>query len=238
MNKSLIVKQTQEEALDAATGIITDALSEAGKIFHLAVSGGGTAVLLFNRLATAIPAPDIPRLQLWWVDERCVSPEDDQSNYGHALKTLIRPLQLPDSNVHRMHGETDPEIEANRYSRLLEEQLPFRKGLPAFDMIFLGMGEDGHTASLFPGDESAFTAEEPVTTARHPVSGQMRITLTPACINNAGTVFFLVTGEGKSETLEKVFYNIEKPPLPAARIRPENGELIWIMDTAAAKKME
>lgn len=239
MDKTIIIKVTTEEALTATAGLITDSLSEADGDFHFAVSGGGTAILLFEKLRKfRISRKDIKKLHLWWVDERCVPPEDDQSNYGQALTSLIRPLRIPGENIHRMRGEAVPAEEKARYADELQTMLSGRDSRPVFDLIFLGMGEDGHTASVFPGNEGIFAESGAVATATHPQSGQERITLTPACINAAKRVFFLITGSGKAETLENVFYNKEEPLLPAARIRPESGELVWIIDGEAAARLE
>jgi len=239
MEKNIIIKEDPSAAAQAAVELITRGLNSSQREYHLAISGGGTALLLFQALLKQeMHGKNLNKLRLWWVDERCVAPDDSESNYGHALKNLVHPLGIPEEQLYRIQGEGDPAEEAARYAALLKERLPERNRLPVLDMIFLGMGEDGHTASVFPDDWAIFSSDAAVETARHPQCGQQRITLTPACINNAGLIFFLITGSGKAGTLERVLFSRIEPPLPAGRISPTQGRLIWIIDSAAAGRLE
>lgn len=204
--------------------------------FYLAVSGGSTPKVLFERLAQAPFREEIlwQFLHIFWVDERCVPPEDEESNYGMTKKTLLDKVNIPTENIHRMKGESDPESEVLRYAEEIKQHLPVKLGLPSFDWILLGMGSDGHTASLFPGKELSMTAESITGTAIHPQSGQNRITLTSNVINNAAEISFLVTGKDKSDIFSRIIKK-EKgyENYPAAIISPEHGTLEWLIDTDA-----
>jgi len=171
---------------------------------------------------------DWNNVNFFWVDERCVPPDEIESNYGMTKKILLNNISIPDSNVNRMKGEDNPESEATLYSQLLKKRLPSRNGYPEFDLIILGMGNDGHTASIFPDQMYLLNADEVCAVARQPQTGQKRITITGKVINNAERVFFIVNGEGKSKVLNEV---LEKEgdymKYPASHVQPEDGVLKW-----------
>jgi 6-phosphogluconolactonase len=173
-------------------------------------------------------------LQIFWVDERCVPPDDPESNYGMTKKILLDNVNIPPENIHRMAGENNPDSEISRYAEEIKSVVPSRLGLPSFDMILLGMGADGHTASLFPGGKLLSSAENICGSAVHPASGQKRVTLTRDLINNANNILFLVTGKDKAETFTEI---INKTPdakrYPAAGINPLNGRIEWLVDSQA-----
>ena len=123
-------------------------VSKAGKPVHIALSGGSTPLAIFKQLALATNADEWSNVHLYWGDERCVPPEDLESNYGAAFNALLEPLGLHRNQIHQMMGEEDPEQEAERYSKLLLDQLPVEDGKPVFDWVWLGLGSDGHTASI------------------------------------------------------------------------------------------
>lgn len=210
------------------------------KRFDIALSGGSTPEMLFQHLSrdyqTAIPWE---RIHFWWGDERCVAPDHPDSNYGMTARNLFSHIQVPEENIHRILGENDPEQEAERYGNELKEQLSSPNGWPVFDLIILGMGNDGHTASIFPHQIELLQSPQICAVAIHPESGQKRITITGEVINSAHKVFFLVTGKNKAERISQIMNTPEDAVnLPAFHIAPEQGELIWYLDQDAGKNIE
>ncbi len=205
--------------------------------FDIALSGGKTPRLLFEKLAeTNSSEINWSRIHFWWGDERCVSPESADSNYRLAFDHFLSKISIPMENIHRIMGENDPEEEALRYSEAIRNSLNFRGEWPVFDLIILGLGDDGHTASIFP-DQLELIDEPRICVATvHPLSGRNRITLTGKVLNNASRIFFLVTGETKSMRISEIMNNNEAAKLlPANYILPENGTLIWFLDSDAAR---
>jgi len=210
-----------------------------GRPFHVALSGGSTPLAIFRKLKDAFPPEEWSGTCLWWGDERCVPPDDPDSNYGNAKKLLIDPLQLPAEQVFRIRGEEDPREEAHRYGKLLLDRLPLENGIPVFDWIWLGLGTDGHTASLFPGEPSLWHAPVPCTVASHPLTGQVRITLTGRLINAARRVTFLVTGIDKAPVVKEILHKEGRfREYPAALVNPVSGELEWYLDSGAASMLQ
>jgi 6-phosphogluconolactonase len=208
--------------------------------FNLLLSGGSTPIALFKRLSKKYAASvDWDRVHLWWGDERCVPPDNENSNFKQAFHYLISKISIPETNIHRIKGENDPEQEAIRYAGEIEQNLNFRGDNPVFDLVLLGLGEDGHTASIFPDELELFEDERICAVATHPLSGQKRITITGKVLNNANRVFFLVTGAGKAQRLSEIMNDEEAAKLlPAYYISPTNGDLIWFVDEAAAQKIK
>jgi len=198
---------------------------------NIAVSGGSTPRLLFSILSEVYGEKiNWPKVSLFWVDERCVPPTDDQSNYKMTVEHLLNAVNIPVDNIHRIHGENDPENEAIRYSRIIENSLPIVGGVPVYDIVLLGMGDDGHTASIFPPDIALLKSSKTCAVGTHPSSGQKRITLTGKVINAAKQVHFLVAGEGKRKVVSEIFNAISiGQKYPAAFI----NNATWWMDKAA-----
>jgi 6-phosphogluconolactonase len=215
------------------------ALTRENETLSVALSGGSTPKILFDFLA-ANHSDDInwSGVHLYWGDERCVAPDDSESNYKMTVDHLLSKIDIPAENIHRVLGETNPVTEAMNYSRQINENLPSVNGLPQFDLIILGMGGDGHTASIFPHEIELLNAENTCEVATHPESGQKRITLTGNVINNAKEICFLVTGAGKTEKIDEIFHQTgDWKTYPASYIKPETGKLTWFMDEAAASKI-
>jgi 6-phosphogluconolactonase len=147
---------------------------------------------------------------------------------------LLNVLKIPDHLVFRMMGENDPVREATRYSGVLAENLPAESGWPAFDLLLLGLGSDGHTASLFPGDNKTLESGNLCEVAIHPQTAQKRITLTLPVINHAGNILFLVTGKEKAEIISTIFRNKRHTNLPASLVQPAFGNVTWLLDQEAA----
>jgi 6-phosphogluconolactonase len=205
------------------------------KFFTIALSGGSTPELLFQILGEKY-AETIPwqYVHFFWGDERCVPSGNIESNFGMAREKLLSKIEIPAINVHRIKGEDDPEGEARRYSEEIALFTLSREGIPSFDLILLGLGEDGHTVSIFPGHLDLFNSDKICEVATHPASQQKRITFTGRVLNNATAVTFLVSGEKKAAVVEKMFKN---DPLalnyPASYVVPVHGSLTWLIDQRA-----
>lgn len=207
--------------------------------FDIALSGGNTPKGLFKKLSKNY-SELIPwsRIHFWWGDERCVSPNDEESNYKMTNDYLFSKISIPKENIHRIRGEENPEKEANRYSDEIDGQLNHRGKNPVFDLLILGIGDDGHTASIFPNELELFENDKICSVTQHPTTGQNRITITGRVLNNATRIFFLVTGENKSSRISEIMNDNEAAKLlPAYYISQKNGELIWFLDEAAASKI-
>lgn len=202
------------EAAHALTKALLLEINASGrKNFHLAISGGNTPVGLF-RLWAEDYKNTIPwtRLHLYWADERCVSPEDSDSNYGMTKRVLLDKVTIPIMQIHRIHGEDTPEIEVKRYSFLVENLLIKEKLCPVFDCILLGVGTDGHTSSLFPGLNNLLNSPDIYTVSVHPETRLKRITLTGMPILHAKKVFFYVLGKDKSDIVKEVIKGNDNYP--------------------------
>jgi 6-phosphogluconolactonase len=207
--------------------------------FLVALNGGSTPTRLFQLLATDFREQvDWNDVHIFWGDERCVPPEDPGSNYAQARQALLSHVPLPDSYIHRIPGELGPAEAAKDYSMILKQFASPPLDWPRFDLAYLGMGEDGHTASLFPG--SPVNVAEPTlpVTAHYQDRPANRVTLTPVVFNNARMVVFMATGQKKAATLAEVLGARYNPELyPAQRIHPDDGKLIWLVDEAAASEL-
>jgi len=240
MNRSINVFETPEATAIAVAELILAKSKEKNKLsqpFNIAVSGGGTPKLLFTLLAAEY-IDSIPWhfVRLFWVDERCVPPTHAESNFGMTYQTLLKHVPIHETNIFRMQGESDPQKEAERYQRLLEKELPLKNGFPQFDLVLLGMGDDGHTASIFPNDMALLNSDVAVAVGKNPTSGQKRITLTGSTLEQAKQVGFLITGESKSEIIRQIIHNEPESKLyPAAHVHSISDETIFFMDKLAAK---
>lgn len=204
-------------------------------VLHIALSGGSTPKILFDELADNYDKLiDWNKIHLYWGDERCVPPSHADSNYGMTEKHLISRIPIPKKNIHRILGEENPETEAARYSDFLRRKLTLEGKWPVFDLVILGMGADGHTASIFPDQMYFIHSDQICEVARHPESGQQRITLTGKVINHAARVAFLVTGSEKAPKLHEILSGTGLwEDYPAGHINPA-GELHWYLDQSAA----
>lgn len=205
--------------------------------FFVALSGGSTPRALFQRLAHPPYAGQLPwvRLHFFWGDERLVPPNDPGSSYGDAQRLLFDHVPLPAANIHRIKGELPPEEARQDYIQQLRQAAP--QGWPRFDLALMGLGADGHTASLFPGPISAAEQTEPVISviANYEDRPARRISLTPLVFNDARQVLFLVTGKNKAQAVTAVLQGPPDPQQwPAQRIQPHTGQLTWFLDQAAA----
>lgn len=207
--------------------------------FHLALSGGSTPKLLFKLLAESYADKiDWARLHLYWGDERMVPHNDPESNYGEVQKLLLDHISMPDTNVHPVPTAIAALPAAEAYGLVIRHSLPLNNGIPTFDLIMLGMGDDGHTASIFPHQMELLRDAAVCGVATHPDSGQKRVTLNGPVLNAAKEVAFLVTGAKKTDRAAQIL-NKEAgwQAYPAAHIQPKTGELHWWLDEAAAEKI-
>ncbi|HKK43269.1 MAG TPA: 6-phosphogluconolactonase [Bacteroidales bacterium] len=243
MNRQVKIFKTPEDLAVDFAAYLAESISISSKKkkpFTIAVSGGSTPELLFSLLGDNY-AETIPwdYVHLFWGDERCVPPEDKESNYGMVRRKLLDSLRIPYSNVHRIKGENEPAEEAERYAEEILANTVHRDNLPVFDLVMLGVGDDGHTASIFPDNLGLIYSEKICQAVTHPVSGQKRITMTGRVINNADNIVFLVTGKNKAHIIQKI---LEKDPaainLPAYNIKPVYGMLKWFIDNEAGSLLK
>lgn len=215
------------EAAHALTRAFLYQINTSGtKNFHLAISGGTTPVGLFRLWAEDYKSI-IPwgRLHLYWVDERCVPPEESDSNYGMTKRILLDNVSIPIMQIHRIHGEDIPEIEVKRYSFLVEKLLIKENLCPVFDCILLGIGVDGHTSSLFPGQNYLLNSPEIYAVSVHPQTRLKRIALTGLPILHAKKVFFYVLGKNKTDVLKEVIKGNDNYPAGYIISRLDASEL-------------
>jgi 6-phosphogluconolactonase len=211
--------------------------------FFIALSGGTTPETLYRALTSPAFADrfDWSRATFFFSDERCVPPNDPRSNYALADKTLFTPLKIPSSQVYRMAGESrNPKAAAHEYEqqlRLATKTAPSAQ--PSLDLILLGLGEDGHTASLFPGAPSLRDHRRGITATQSPKDPPNRLTMTLAVINRASVILFLVAGSDKAGVVRAVLdpKTEAERQLPAALVAPEEGRLVWFLDRAAAAEL-
>jgi 6-phosphogluconolactonase len=240
MADSLRVSATSEEAADAAAKYVLETLSDALKSqphATFAISGGSTPKLLFSKLAKS--GFDWSNVHIFWVDERCVPPTDNQSNFKLADETLLTPARISKYNVHRIHGEMTPDEAAVRY---IEEMKQFfilgEHDLPVFDLIHRGIGPDAHTASLFPG--------EPLIANRTGIAAAVwvekmrsyRVTLLPGVLLAARHTLLQVAGQDKAEPLYNILKGPEDPfQFPGQIATRGSDKAVWFLDKAAASRL-
>ena len=230
-----IYSSNKELAEDFAKEIIDkiDSASRGENPFSIMLSGGNTPKMLFMQLAKlSSKVKSWEHVHFYWGDERCVPPDHTESNFGMAKEELLDYLKIPEKNIHRILGENDPEKEALRYANEISK-------ITSFDLIMLGMGDDGHTVSIFPNNLDLMNSSKLCEIGIHPKTGQKRITITGKVINAAKTVAFLVTGKNKAGIIAEIFSKTSSYlTYPASYIHPEKGELKWLLDEEAASLLK
>lgn len=215
-----------------------DTMRERGR-FSVALAGGNTPKPLYELLATRefSARVDWTRTEVFFGDERCVPPDDVRSNFRMAADALLKHVPLPAAQLHRMHAEDDPAAAALRYRQ--ELAAVFRTmGAPRFDLILLGLGENGHTASLFPGTAALRERWRTVVPQYVESQGDWRLTFTRPVLNAAARVWVLACGEAKAEIVQRVLQGPFQPEvLPAQYLAPATGQLTWWFDAAAAARL-
>src|SRR6266404_6350552 len=228
MDRQII--RTKNFAADAADFILDRAHKALGERneFRIALSGGNTPVPVYTRLA--VIGHDLPweLTRITFGDERCVPPDDRESNFRMARETLLAPAAVPEKSIFRMRGEIDPRVAAHEYQDQLD-LLATQRGEPIYrhDLILLGLGEDGHTASLFPGTVALEEMTRKVVANFVPKFNSWRLTFTLPLINHARQICFLVNATKHVELIERVLRG--DPEFPASRVQPVSGDLTWIL---------
>ncbi len=215
------------------------AILERGR-FLVTLCGGNTPLKLYELLAQSPyqEQVDWPHVHIFWGDERCVPVEDLQNSYRQAHEVWLGHVPIPPENIHRVQSDLEPADASIAYALTLKGYASAPLHWPRFDLVLLGMGGDGHTASLFPGSEVNPSTPTLAVTEKYQERPANRVTLSPLVFNAARRVLFLVSGESKSETLANVLYGEYHPELlPVQRIRPTDGEIVWLVDQAAASKL-
>ena len=206
--------------------------------FTLVLSGGGTPKLLFEKLASGEYKNKIDwkRIHIFWGDERAVPFDDDRNNAKMAYDILINHIDVPSGQVHIMRTDIEPKLAAEEYETILHQY--FDKTSNSFDLVLLGMGDDGHTLSLFPGSPIIEEHEHWVNSVYNQQQKMYRITLMPVVVNKASNIVFMVDGAKKANILQRVIEGPYIPlKLPAQIVKPSNGELSWFLDKAVAKEL-
>lgn len=236
---TLKISETRAQVAREFSGFFRE-LTKSDRIIHIALSGGSTPKIVFDYLAEHFGKEiDWSKIKFYWGDERCVAPTDSESNYKMTVDHLLSKIEMPSFNVFRVLGENDPTEEAARYSQVLDTELPKLDEIPQFDLVMLGMGDDGHTVSIFPDSIALWDAKENCVVATHPDSGQKRVTITGKIVNNAKMVAFLVTGASKAEKVREILKKENDfASYPAHLVQPLYGELIWFLDKDAAEGIQ
>ncbi len=200
----------------------------------IALSGGSTPKAIFDILASEYQNRiKWEKLRFFWGDERCVKPDDAESNYGMTRTHLFDKVPVSESNIFRVKGELSPDEAASQYETIIRNELPETNGWPQFDLMILGMGDDGHTASIFPYQIELWDSEKICEVATHPDSGQKRVTLTGNVINNAKQIIFLVTGKNKAGKAHEIINEKGNfKTYPASLVNKKSS--LWMMDEDAA----
>ncbi len=236
------VHDDMQELARAAAELFVEAAAEAiddrGE-FRVALAGGSTPREAYQRLSEADLAPMVGwrNVQLFWGDERCVPPNHPDSNFRLARDSFLDKVPIPQLNVHRIQGEIEPKQAAKDYIEELRAIFGGRRR-PRFDLILLGMGADGHTASLFPNSRAVKETRRWVVAYQVEQLDGWRVTLTPPVLNAARKVVFLVAGKEKAKRLQEVLRGERDPErLPAQIVRPKEGSVVWLLDRAVAAKL-
>jgi 6-phosphogluconolactonase len=230
-----VLPDATEIAHEAAERVIAAArrVADEGRTFSIALSGGSTPKTLFELLATDPykSRVDWAKVEVFFGDERTVSPDHKDSNYRMAREALLSKVPIPGDNVYRMAGERDPNTAAKEYGQMLKEKF----GDGGIDLVLLGMGDDGHTASLFPETEALNETKHRCVANYVPKLNTWRLTLTAPFINRAALVVLLVSGASKAQRLQEVLEGPRDPRrLPVQLVKPISGRLVWLIDAAAA----
>jgi 6-phosphogluconolactonase len=246
----IVVSPTREALMEQAAerfaAAVRDAIAARGR-FVVALSGGATPRRLYSLLAAEPQASKVewPEVHVFWGDERAVPPDDAASNYRMAREALLERVAIQPQRIHRIHGEDEPAAAAAAYERLLRETFATPAGPPRcdagarFDLVLLGLGEDGHVASLFPGSPAIHERVRWAVAEAAPPVPPPRVTLTPPVLNAAAEIVFLISGRDKAPALRQVLHAPFQPELrPAQVVEPRCGHLVWLLDAAAAADLE
>jgi 6-phosphogluconolactonase len=232
VSSKIVISDSVEELAGNFASILLHDVNNGRGLFNLALSGGSTPKVVFDFLALDYKTKiEWNKIRFFWGDERCVPPDHPDSNYLMTYKHLFSKIVIPEKNVFRIKGENETELETLRYSEVILKNVPSVNDIPSFDLIMLGLGEDGHTASIFPDSINLINSKRICEVSQHPVFSQKRITLSGTVINNSKKVVFLITGKNKNKIIDIIVNRKEGfEKLPASHINPVKGELIWLLD--------
>lgn len=224
-------------AADLFLALSREAIASRGR-FSAALSGGSTPRRLYELLGGKPyrDAIDWRRVHVFWVDERCVSRDHRESNFRLAFDTVLSIVPLPAENIHRIKGEEEPDRAAREYEDDIRTFFG-TSGMPSFDLIILGVGEDGHTASLFPDSPLLNERVRLAMPVRREKRMPDRVTLTLPVLNNAARILVLATGEKKAEVVREILEGSGNTRRPAGLVRPVHGVLQWLIDKKAGQKL-
>ncbi len=239
--KITVISNLENLSIAAAEKFVelANAKGKNGYTFSVALAGGSTPKRLYELLADEKEpyrsSINWRNINFFWSDERCVPPDSEESNFRMANDTLLKPIGIPSTKIHRVKGELDPKTAAADYEGFLRLIFNTSNDIPKLDLILLGMGSDGHTASLFPQTDIFQENGNLVISPFVEQLGEFRLTLTPAMINRAANIIFLVAGADKSSALFEVLEGNNNPEMfPAQIVNPLSGKVFWFLDESAA----
>lgn len=236
IEKINIYKDT-EALSEGFTSFLKEELQKRDML-NISLSGGSTPKALFRHWADNYKdSLEWERISFYWGDERCVPPDDDMSNFGMTKDLLFSKVDaIVKKQIHRIHGENDPEEEIVWYTGIMNRFLPRENNYPVFDIMMLGLGDDGHTVSIFPNQINLWDNASDCVLAKHPDTGMLRVSLTGNVVNNSRNIAFLVTGKNKAEKVKQIIQERKNyfDKYPAARVNPVEGNLYWFLDEEAA----
>lgn len=231
-----ICSTTTETACSLIQYINTTLMNEPQRVYNIAFSSGLTPALMYDLWANDfVSCTPWNRIHFWWVEERCVRPENSESNYGQMWNLLLNIAPIPKENIFRIKGENKCEYEAARYSTLVKKLIPLNNNIPEFDIVLLSVADDGHISSIYPGQEDLFSVSEPYVVSTHPHTGMNRITLTGKPILNAKKVIFFITGKNKSSIVKEIFTSGDSHP--ASYIANHSRDSLFFIDEKAASEI-
>ena len=231
------VYKDAETLSEGFTAFLNEELANK-ELVNISLSGGTTPKSIFKYWAeNCQDSIDWKRIIFFWGDERCVPPGDEHSNYGMTKEFLFSKVPaISKRQIHRIHGEGEPDEEAIWYSNIIKGIVPYVDETPSFDIMMLGLGDDGHTVSIFPYEINLWDSPKKCVVAKHPTSGMTRISLTGRIVNNSQNIVFLAMGKDKALKVKEIIQQREQfiNSYPAARVNPNFGKLYWFLDEDAA----
>jgi 6-phosphogluconolactonase len=232
-NKEIIVFPGVAEIAEYLVELMVKIIIKAGenRTISVALPGGSTPQRIFKHMAEYHKSNCIwQHINFFFGDERCVPPDHEESNFRMVHHSLFEIPGISGNQIFRIQGENDPAEEARRYGKIVAEKTRMDGNWPSFDLIMLGLGEDGHTASIFPGDDLPIHSDDFYVAVSHPQTFQKRITLTLQMINHTDKVVFIATGKNKELILREILQNRSGTDYPASKVTPLNGSLTWLLD--------
>lgn len=240
-NKNIKIYQNPEEVAEKLAKLFKKKVNRStADIFTVALAGGNTPKMFYKTLAQPDYSDHIDwnKVHFFWGDERCVPPDHEDSNYGMVKEVLFDKIDIPDQNIHRIKGELAPQEEVQNYAQEIGKYVEQQNNLPAFNIMLLGVGTDGHTASLFPNSMNLKENKLYCSVAMHPETEQKRITMNLKVIRNSRQTIFIVTGERKANIINKLLSDdVIDEKYPASLVNENNNNVIWFLDQDAGQSL-